>query len=130
MNRTFACAFLLAIAIAGVLPSSAETSAPAVARPTFELGGLTSSGGTAFFIRVDNTVGYAAVGTAHGFDLELLTQAAEVNFHLGHSGQRVATSRGFLVPPGHSFFSPGSSLRDDFNVYALAARPEGARVLA
>jgi hypothetical protein len=100
-----------------------------VVRPTFELGGLTSSGGTAFFIRVDNAVGFAAVGTAHGFDLELLTQAAEVKFHLGHSGRQVATSRGFLVPPGHPFFSPGSTLRDDFNVYALVARPEGARVL-
>ena len=39
---------------------------------------MKSSGGTAFFVRVDNAVGYAAVGSAHGFDLELLAQAAEV----------------------------------------------------
>jgi len=129
VNRTFTAPLLLAVALAGALPSGADANAPAVARPTFELGGLTSSGGTAFFIRVDNAVGFAAVGTAHGFDLELLIQAAEVKFHLGHSGRQVATSRGFLVPPGHPFFSPGSALRDDFNVYALVGRPEGARVL-
>jgi hypothetical protein len=129
VNRNSAFALLLAIVLTGALPSGAETTAPAVARPTFELGGLTSSGGTVFFVRVDSAVGYAAIGTAHGFDLELLSQAEEVNFDLGHSGRRVATSRGFLVPPGRPFFGPGSTLRDDFNVYALTARPEGVRVL-
>jgi hypothetical protein len=127
VNRTFAFALLFAIALVGALPSGAETNVPAVARPTFDLGGLTSFGGTAFFIRVDNAVSYAAVGTAHGFDLESLTQAAEVNFDLGHSGRRVATSRGFLVPPGRPF--SGKALRDDFNIYALVARPEGVRIL-
>jgi hypothetical protein len=127
VSRTFAFTLLLAIALAGALPSDAETNAPAVARPTFEIGGMTSSGGTAFFIRVDNAVGFAAVGTAHGFDLESLTQALEVNFDLGHSGKRAATSRGFLVPPGHPF--SGKALRDDFNIYALVSRPEGARAL-
>jgi len=129
VNRTIAIALLLGIAVAGAFPSAAEPSAPAVARPNFELAGLSSSGGTAFFIRVGNAVGYAAVGTAHGFDLELLSQTAEVNFDLGRTGRRVAVSRGFLAPPGRPFVSPGAVLRDDFNVYALVARPEGVRVL-
>jgi hypothetical protein len=74
-------------------------------------------------------VGYAAVGTAHAFEQSLLAEAEEVGFVLGQPGRRVATSRGLLVPPGRPFTAAGATLRDDFNVYALDARPEGVRVL-
>jgi len=129
VSRIAVLAFSATIALAGALPSLAASNQPAVVRPSFELGGLTSTGGTAFFIRVDGAPGFAAVGTAHGFDLELLTQAEHVSFDLGHSVQRAATSSGLLVPPGRSFFAPGSSLREDFNVYALDAAPQHVRVL-
>ncbi|MHC4411185.1 MAG: hypothetical protein ACYS0F_19520, partial [Planctomycetota bacterium] len=129
MHRTIPIVICITLALAWAVTAAAEAAAPAVARPIAETGGLKSSGGTAFFIRVDNAVGYAAVGTAHGFDLSLLTESSEIHFDLGHSAGRVATSRGLLVPPGRPFTSAGAVLRDDFNVYALAARPKGVRVL-
>ncbi|MFQ5418317.1 MAG: VWA domain-containing protein [Myxococcota bacterium] len=128
--KQFALAALCAgISLAVALPATAAPKGPAVVRPSFDLGGHASSGGTAFFIRVDNPIGFAAVGTAHGFDLDLLTQADHVQFDLGHTARRVALSRRLLVPPGRSFLTPGAVLRDDFNIYALEEAPQGARVL-
>ncbi len=129
MNRAIAVVVLLWATFAGAPSAIAQTSAPAVARPSFDANGLATAKGTAFFIRVDTGVGYAAVGTAHAFPLDQLAQTSEVHFQLGNSGERVATSKGLLTLPGRPFSEPGATLRDDFNVYALVARPKGARVL-
>ncbi len=129
MNRAIAVVVLLWVTFAGALSATAQTSAPAVARPSFDADGITTTKGTVFFIRVDSGVGYAAVGTAHAFRLDELTRTAEVHFQLGNSQERVATAKGLLLPPGRPFSEPGATLRDDFNVYALVARPKGVRVL-
>ena len=129
MTRITSCLLSLALAFVGAVPVGAQTEQPAVARPVYTLGGNEHSGGTAFFIRVDSKVSYAAVGTHHGFELELLAQAPEVKFKLGGSGTTVAVSKGFLVQPGRTFSSPGATLRDDYNVYALESAPQGVRTL-
>ena len=119
MNRAIAVVVLLWATFAGAPSAIAQTSAPAVARPSFDANGLATAKGTAFFIRVDTGVGYAAVGTAHAFPLDQLAQTSEVHFQLGNSGERVATSKGLLTLPGRPFSEPGATLRDDYNVYAL-----------
>jgi len=129
VKRAIAVVLLLWVAFFGAPSAIAQTSTPAVARPSFDASGLTTSKGTAFFIRVDTGVGYAAIGTAHAFRLDQLTRATEVYFQLGNSGTRVATANGLLVTPGRPFSESGATLRDDFNVYALVARPKGVRVL-
>jgi hypothetical protein len=129
VNRAIAVVVLLWAVFAGALSASAQTSTPAVARPSFDANGLATSKGTAFFIRVDTGVGYAAVGTAHAFRLDQLTRASEVHFALGGSGERVATSKGLLTQPGRPFSEAGATLGGDFNVYSLVARPKGVRVL-
>lgn len=109
--------------------AAADGAAPAVARP--QLGPDAASGpqGLVFFIPASGEAGAAAVGAAHSVDLGALAGAGRVEFRLGASGRRVASSRGFLVAPGRPFDAPGSSLRDDFAVYALEAPPTGVRVL-
>jgi len=129
VNRAIAVVVLLWALFAGALSASAQTSTPAVARPSFDANGVATSKGTAFFIRVNSGVGYAAVGTAHAFRLNELAQTSEVYFQLGNTGERIATSKGLLVSPGRPFSEPGATLRDDFNVYSLVARPKGVRVL-
>jgi hypothetical protein len=129
VNRAIAVVALLWATFAGAPPVIAQTSTPAVARPSFEADGLATGKGTAFFIRVDSGVGYAAVSTAHAFRLDQLARTSEVHFQLGNSGERVATAKGLLVSPGRPFSEPGATLRDDFNVYALVARPKGVRLL-
>jgi Mg-chelatase subunit ChlD len=70
------------------------------------------------------------VGTAHSLDLDALARSGAIEFRLGRSGRRVASSRAFLAVPGRPFDAPGGSLRGDFAIYALDAPPRDARTLA
>lgn len=121
---------LLTAALLCAAPATAAADAlPAVARPQLGPGAPGRSQGVVFFIPAGGAAGAAAVGAAHSVDLPALVRAGKVEFTLGASGRRVASSRGFLVAPGRSFDAAGSSLRDDFAVYALEAPPAGARLL-
>ncbi len=108
---------------------TAETHQPAVARAHFSVGSRTHEIGTVFFLAIPSATGAAAVGAAHSYPLAELTQTEEVTFRLASSGQRVARSTRFLTPPGRSFRSPDTSLREDFVVFALDDLPFGVRVL-
>src|SRR5262245_40687164 len=117
-----------AVALGG---SSAGVAAdlPAVARPSFPIDGHIETRGLVFFVAANNQAGAAAVGTAHTFDLAKLVKAGGGQFVLGNSRQVVATSRGFLVPPGRPFNAPGATLFDDYVVYSLDAAPKGVKLL-
>src|SRR5512145_2084911 len=119
---------LAALALGG---SSAALAAdrPAVARPSFPIDGQIATRGLVFFVAANTRAGAAAVGTAHTFDLAKLVKAGGGQFVLGTSRQVVATSRGFLAPPGRPFNAPGATLFDDYVVYALDAAPQGVRLL-
>jgi hypothetical protein len=108
---------------------AAGDALPAVARPQLGPDAPRRSHGLVFFIPAGGEAGAAAVGAAHSVDLPALVRAGHVEFRLSASGRRVASSRGFLVALGRPFDALGSSLRDDFAVYALEAPPAGARVL-
>src|SRR5262245_52889537 len=117
-----------AVALGG---SSAGVAAdlPAVARPSFPIDGHIETRGLVFFVAANNQAGAAAVGTAHTFDLAKLVKAGGGQFVLGNSRRVVATSRGFLVPPGRPFNAPGAVLFDDYVVYTLDAAPNGVKLL-
>lgn len=119
---------IAALAFGAVQPGAAD-AAPAVARPSVQLAERTESGGTVFFLAAKSPLGVAAVGTAHTFAVDDLLAATRVTFHLGKTMQRVAVSTRFLTAPGRPFNEQGSTLADDFIVYALDAKPSGVRVL-
>ncbi len=127
MSRITFYALFAALSLCAV--ASAGARDPAVARPTFNVGGKPESRGLVFFVRVEGGVGVAAVGTAHSFDLDQLVKQQRGDFLLGHSRRRVASTTGFLVPPGRPFNAPGATLRDDYVVYSLRNRPRGVRLL-
>ncbi len=118
---------LLALAMPG--PAPAAEQLPAVARPRFQVGNQTLGSGTAFFLRVADEVGVAAVAAAHSFDMGELSQAREVEFQLGRSKQRVTVSSRLFAPPGRSFSAPGATLAEDYLIFALDLKPKGVRVL-
>jgi len=120
---------LALLLLAGSATGQSQGELPAVARPRFTVGGNELGSGTVFFIRVADQVGVAAVGTAHSFDLQELSQASEVEFRLGSTRRRVAVASRFYTEPGHSFRDSGATLRDDFIVFALDAPPFGVRIL-
>ncbi len=121
----------MVVALAVGVPPGAAGAAdrPAVARPTLDLGERKESKGTVFFVATDSRTGVAAIGSAHSFELPELFHALRVSFTLGNSGQPVAQSAGFLVPPGRPFTEPGATLLDDYVAYALDAAPAQVRVL-
>ncbi len=127
MSRTAQLALALTLAFAAA--ASAWAAEPAVARPAFSLDGRREAGGLVFFVPALSKAGAAAVGTAHTFDLSKLVRAQRVDFALARSGAVVASSSGFLAPPGRPFTDPQAELPDDFVVYALDAPPTGVRVL-
>src|SRR5512134_3057824 len=102
---------------------------PSVARPSFPIDGKVHTEGVIFFVPANTRAGAAAVGTAHTFDLAKLVRAGGGQFVLGSSKAIVASSRGFLAPPGRPFNAPGATLFDDYVVYALDAAPKGVRLL-
>ncbi len=125
---TRSSALLLVLAVLAAAPVRAAE--PAVARPSFPIDGEIQTRGLVFFVPADSTVGAAAIGTAHTFDLGKLSAVKRGELSLGHSRRVVAHTSGFLVPPGRPFNAPGASLVDDYVVYALDARPSGVRLLS
>jgi hypothetical protein len=124
----------LAPAFVLVLLATASTALtpedlPAVARPHYEVERQPLGGGTAFFLGAPGEAGAVAIAAAHSFDLGELARAAEVEFRLGRSGQRVSVSSRLYAEPGRSFTEPGAALRDDYLVFALDLAPRGVRVL-
>lgn len=99
-----------------------------VARAMVRDGASTRASGIVFFLPVDDEVGVAAVGTAHSFELPDLARAGEVVFMLA-DGERVTVSSRHLVQPGRPFHAQGATLRDDYIVFALDAKPRGVSVL-
>ena len=120
-------AILLALATPAA-PARAADELPAVARPRLAASGGTGASGTVFFVRLPGDT-IAAVGAAHSYDLAALAAAGAVDFHLGASGRRVATSERFLAPPGRPFDDAEGALSEDLVVFALTGPPEGARAL-
>lgn len=110
-------------------PSIAAAERPAVARPTAHLRERAETKGTVFFVASSSRVGVAAIGTAHTFERDDLLEALRISFKLGGSRQPVATSGGLLAEPGRPFNEDGATLRDDFVIYALEAKPAQVRVL-
>jgi hypothetical protein len=122
------------LGLLGVLALCGSSSAlaadgPSVARPSFPIDGNVRTEGLIFFVPANTRAGAAAVGTAHTFDLAKLVKAGGGQFILGTTKTIVATSRGFLAPPGRPFNAPGATLFDDYVVYALDAAPKGVRLL-
>lgn len=89
----------------------------------------TQTAGVAFFLPAPGGSGAVAVGSARTFDRTLLAESGRLVFRIAGSAQRVAVSTRYFVHPGRSYHAPGSSLRDDYVVFALEAPPEGIRVL-
>ncbi len=121
-------ALLLALALGAATPSTAAD--PAVARPSFEIQGHTLTQGIVFFLAADTRAGAVAVGTAHAFDLRELVRVKRGQLLLGNSRRVVATTQGFLIPPGRPFNAPGATLLDDYVAYSLDAPPIGVSLLA
>jgi Mg-chelatase subunit ChlD len=127
LRRVVASAALWLVLAPGAAPADAT---PSVARPHFRLGREARAVGTSFFVPTRDEIGVAAVATAHAFDLAELARAKEVEFRLGASGARVAVASRLLAPAGRAYHAPGSSLREDYVLFALDAAPRGVRVLA
>ena len=122
MLRRLLLALLAGPLLAGVARSAGEL--PSVARPHLQLPNQkTMTQGLVFFLRIGASPGVAAVGTAHAFELADLVEASRVDFTLGRGTRVVATSNGLLIAPGRPFNAPGATLKDDYLVYALEARP-------
>lgn len=122
---------LLLVLLAPSAPASgAERDLPAVARPRFALDGQTLGSGSVFFLSAPSTdAGAVGVAAAHSFDLSELARTDEVVFQLGRSQRRVSVSSRLHAEPGRPFAASGSSLVDDYLLFALDTKPDGARVL-
>jgi hypothetical protein len=101
---------LLAALALGGSSTALAAGEPAVARPSFPIDGQVQTRGLVFFVAANTRTGAAAVGTAHTFDLAKLVHAGGGQLVLGNSRKVVATSRGFLTPPGRPFNAPGATL--------------------
>ncbi|UCE86824.1 MAG: VWA domain-containing protein [Deltaproteobacteria bacterium] len=125
--------WLAAAVVAAALPTGARgadpSTKPAVARPQFAHQSETGAGATVFFLSAPGETGAVAVGAAHSFDLTDLAQSAEVRFVLGHSRHPVAVSSRFYTAPGRPYLAAGSSIAEDFVVFALDLAPDGVRLL-
>lgn len=126
VNRNTALCVILAL-LAAATPALALE--PAIARPSFPIGGEIRTSGLVFFIATDGPRGAAAIGTAHTFALRDLSKVKRGEFLLGHSRHIVSQSSGFLVPPGQPFDDTAGGLADDYVVYRLESRPTGVRLL-
>jgi len=113
--------------LVAALPTLA--SEPAIARPSFPIGGEIRTKGLVFFVAAKGPRGAAAVGTAHTFELQDLAKVKRGELVLGHSRHVVAQTSGFLVPPGRPFDGQAGGFADDFVVYRLDGRPTGVRLL-
>ena len=119
----------VAVAVVGGGAVTGAEAPAAVARPHIEIGEMTETSGLVFFLRTAR-LGVVAVGTAHAFDLGLVTRVERVTFLHPIRDEPIAASVGWLVPPGIPFNAPGGSLDQDFLVYALGQPNVSARILA
>ena len=119
---------LAALALGGSSVALAADG-PSVARPSFPIDGKVRTEGLVFFAPANTRAGAAAIGTAHTFDLAKLVRAGGGQFVLGTTKTIVATSRGFLAPPGRPFNASGATLFDDYVVFALDTAPKGVQLL-
>lgn len=129
MSWSWRRAWICALALLAAPNALATGDLPAVARPVLPGAPADPARGLVFFLPA-GPGRVAAVGTAHSLDLDALARTGAVEFRLGRSGRRVASSRAFLAVPGRPFDAPGGSLRGDFAIYALDAPPRDARTLA
>ncbi len=119
------CAALLVfLCLAGT--ASADLS-PSVARAFYGGSDESQVSGTVFFLQAPE--GPVAVGAAHSFDLEKLTETGSVEFRAASRRTRMGHSNRYFVPPGTTFRAPGGTLRDDYIVFALNGAPAGAHAL-
>jgi hypothetical protein len=121
---------ILLAALLCLAPALARAELPRVARPSLPTKGQSAvdARGLVFFLALPGG-GVAAVGTAHTFTVRDIARAGRTDFYTGASLRRVASSSRFLAPPGRPFSLPGATLREDFVVYALEAKPEGVAAL-
>jgi hypothetical protein len=119
----------MGLALASGLSGAEASTAPAVARPQFAFQNQKRAGGTVFFLAAAAESGAVAVGAAHSFDLAELARSSEVRFVLGHSAHPVSVSSRFYVRPGRPYLADGSSLAEDFVIFALDLKPDGVTVL-
>ncbi len=125
-----ALAIGLLLAAASTLSAApAADSTTAVARPRYQVGDQVLGSGTAFFLKVAALPQAVAITTAHAHELDLMADAGEVTFELGHSQETVSVSNRFVVPPGRPYSEEGASLKDDYLAFALDREPTGVRSL-
>ncbi|NNL86295.1 MAG: VWA domain-containing protein [Myxococcales bacterium] len=125
VRRVVVCLSLYALALGA--PAAAEDIV--VARPQFDAEGRALAGSTCFFVDTDDVVGSAAVCAAHSLTLDELALSPMVEFRLGKTQRRVATSTRFFAKPGRAFSLPGGSFSEDLVSFALEAPPAEVRVL-
>jgi hypothetical protein len=122
---------LLISALALALAAPAGAAKPAIARPGLAGAGASAAAarGLVFFLEIEDAPGVAAVGTAHTYPIERITESGRVDFFLGGTLGHIGTSERFLVQPGRPFSLPDASIRGDFVVYAFDKAPKGVRAL-
>ncbi len=134
--RTLACMlpsrglplFALVLAL-GSIAAAAAAELPAVARPRASSAASPKGAGTAFFLKTADGADVVAVTTAHAFDLAGLAREPEIPFLLGASETRVSVASRLHAAPGRPFSATGSSLAEDYLLFALDLPLQGVRTL-
>jgi hypothetical protein len=124
---------ILAAAVAALLTASAARGeAPAIARPRLARGADSAGDarGVVFFLESALAPGIVAIGAAHTFAPETLARAQRIELALPGSLAPVASAERYAVAPGQPFSSADGTLRDDYAVFLLVAKPRGVRALA
>jgi hypothetical protein len=118
--------------LARAVAAAATSQPPAIARPGLPTTGAAPSDarGVVFFLESSLAPGMVAVGTAHTLAPDALARAQRVELALPGSLARVAVSERFAVAPGRPFSADDGTMRDDFAVFLLSARPKGVRALS
>jgi hypothetical protein len=121
----------LAIPVLLAVTAAAAAEAPAIARPRLAGDPAGKSRGVVFFFLESKVApGVVAVGTAHAIAPAELASSPRVEFALIGSGATVAASERFAVTPGRPFSDADGTLREDYTVFLLTAKPRGVRPLA
>jgi von Willebrand factor type A domain-containing protein len=124
--------FLAAATSLGLVAAAATSQAPAIARPGLaKIGAAPADArGVVFFLESALAPGMVAVGTAHTLAPEALARAQRVELVLPGSLAPVAVAERFAVAPGRPFSAEDGTMRDDYAVFLLAAKPRGVRALS
>ncbi len=123
----------LAAAVTGLLATAASSAeAPAIARPGLARIGSSPAHarGVVFFLEAKVAAGMVAVGTAHTTAPEALARAQRMELALPGSLAQVAVSERYAVAPGRPFNAAEGTVREDYAVFLLTAKPRGVRALA